>query len=111
MWRDLTSLPARLLEVTQLLRENNQLLRELIRATTGEWPKVPGTPAISGPRRKLTAQDVTYVTRASMAAAQERERINQARDQRATAIPDLGAPREPSPSPASPDSPIKLPSA
>lgn len=74
----LIQLPTQLAELIRLQREQNALLREAIRSATGRDPLTPSTPLRPPTRRKLTVQDLTYNTRASLATfqRQERERLH-----------------------------------
>ncbi len=80
MWlRDLTSLVTRLTEISQLLREQNQLTRELILASTGRPSTTtkPMPPSRQPLRRPYTDADVSVATRASLARIDDLKRDQQ----------------------------------
>lgn len=123
--RDLIQVPTLLMEIVQLLREQNNLQRELITSLTGRAPlskmTTPSQISVRPPlKKKYTAADVTVVTR-EMRLGQQAEEEQRAHPWHAGAEPepeatdappssdDAAVPTSPSasppPSPASPSPP------
>lgn len=65
MWRGLTSIPAQLAEISTLLREQNQLTRELLAAMgrPSQTPSLTAQPTRPTPNRIRTDRDVIQITR------------------------------------------------
>ena len=122
MWSRLsswTTLTSQLSTLASLLREQNGLLRELIRAQTGRratTPMVsladsrsstasPMASAASPPRlpRSFTADDVVYVTPERRAHIEHEQDV--AERQRHESMPLAGSPMASAASPAPPDQP------
>lgn len=95
MWRVLTQLPSLLTELIAVLREQNLLSRELIRALTRQDSAVPlaPRPRISPPppRRKLTETDVHRRTPADYATDRRRQQERQIAPHRAISTTALEA--------------------
>ena len=96
MWRSLSQLPALLIEIAQLLREQCLLLREFHQTATGRASQVPPTPGGTWtppsrplPSRKLQASDVQIVTREERLRSQAKD---EDRRRRPWAGTDLDAP-------------------